>query len=73
MSYDKGTPARSLLAVIGSVFPFGGLLSSVSGLVFAVCRPRSSVLMITDTKHEQEQGAEWVLGKSPLNSEEQVL
>jgi hypothetical protein len=57
MSNDKGTPARPLLAVIGSVFSFRGLLSSVSGLVFAVCRPPSSVLMITstDTKCEHEQ------------------
>jgi len=42
--------ARPLLAVIGPVFAFRGLLSSVSGLVYAVCRPPSSVRMITDTK-----------------------
>jgi hypothetical protein len=41
------------LGVPGPAFPFRGLLSSVSGLVFAVCRPPSSVLIIndTDTKH----------------------
>jgi hypothetical protein len=50
MSNDKGTTARPLLAVIGPVFVFRGLLSSVSGLVYAVCRPPSSVRMITDTK-----------------------
>ncbi len=53
ISNDKGTQAQTLLAVIGPVFVFRGLLSSVSGLVFAVCRRPSSVLMITDTKHEQ--------------------
>jgi len=55
MSNDKGTPARSLLAVIGPVFSFRGLLSSVSGLVFAVCRPPSSVLMITNTDTNSER------------------
>jgi len=39
MSNDKRTTARPLLAVIGPVFPFRGLLSSVSDLVFAVCGP----------------------------------
>jgi len=42
MSYDKRTPARPLLAVIGPVFAFRGLLSSVSGLVYAVCGLPSS-------------------------------
>jgi len=37
VSNDKETSARPLLAVIGPVFAFRGLLSSVSGLVFAVC------------------------------------
>ena len=50
-SDDKGTPARPLLGVIGPVFPFRGLRSSVSGLVFAVCRPPSSVLIITNTNN----------------------
>ena len=45
MSNDKGTPARPLLAVIGLVFAFRGLLSSVSGLVFAAIGPRSSILI----------------------------
>ena len=42
VSNDKGTSARPLLAVIGPVFPFRGLLSSVSGLVYAVCGLPSS-------------------------------
>ena len=48
------TRARPLLAVIGPVFAFRGLLSSVSGLVYAVCRPPSSVVMITDTDTNHE-------------------
>jgi hypothetical protein len=43
-----------LLAVIGLVFAFGGLRSSVSGLVYAVCRRPSSVVMITGTNSEKK-------------------
>jgi hypothetical protein len=69
MSYDKRTPARPLLAVIGPVFAFRGLLSSVSGLVFAVCRPPSSVLIITNANngHGHETLSEREFGQQAAN------
>jgi len=44
-----------LLAFIGPVFVFRGLLWLVSGLVFAVCRPPSSVLIFTNTDTNSER------------------
>jgi len=69
MSHDKGIPARPLLGVIGPVFPFRGLLSSVSGLVFAVCRPPSSVLIITNANngHGHEALSEREFGQQAAN------
>ena len=71
--HEHASRTRPLLALIGPVFVFRGLLSSVSGLVYTVCRPPSSVLMITDTDHEHEGDKGFLRERIFLSSEERVF